>query len=118
MIVRAVSIAVALFVTSNANAATVLFKDYKHPKDELTGTFNKLYLDGVKEGLIAYNVALAQDGQTPYFCPPPKMALTTDQAEDILLREAKVLHDPDKFPISTVLLEGLKETFPCEAQSK
>jgi hypothetical protein len=118
MIKQAIGAAIALCIASSANAATVLFKDYKNPSDDLARTFNKIYLDGLKEGVITFNVALVQGGKLPLFCPPPKMALTMEQAEDIMLREAKMAGDPGSTPIAIVLLAGLRETFPCETREK
>ena len=69
-------------------------------------------------GFIAFNAAIVQDGQTPLFCLPGKLALTTDQADDILKREAKKVPPSDDMPIGILLLAGLRETFPCEGQNK
>jgi hypothetical protein len=121
MIKRATCAAIALLFASGANAATVLFKDYRTPKDEITRSFNKLYLDGLKEGLITFSVVLAREGISPLFCVPQKLALTVDQADDILMREAmraKTAVSLDDIPISIILLAGLRNTFPCGGQSK
>jgi hypothetical protein len=89
-----------------------------HPRSETERDFDSIYLDGVRDGLIMHNTAIAQDGQTPLFCLPPKLALTTEQADDILRREAKKNVPADDMPIAIVLLAGLRETFPCEGQNK
>jgi hypothetical protein len=104
---------VALTLASSANAATVRFKQYTDETDKQFRVFNRMYLDGVKEGLIAFNSALVADGKSPLFCLPPKLALTVEQADNIMMREAKVFTDPDNFPISILLLNGLEATFPC-----
>jgi hypothetical protein len=114
----AIGTAIALCCAFSANAATILFGSYKNPKDEQARTFYKLHLDGLTEGFITFNVALRQYGRPPLFCLPPKMALTIAQAEDIMFREAKTVRDPDRTPIAIVLLEGLKETFPCDTEEK
>ena len=118
MIKRVMIAAIAVCVVSSANALTVRFKQYINPSDETAHEFDKLYLDGVSDGLITLNVALRQEGKTPLFCLPPKMALTTEQADDILRREAKKIVPSDDMPIGIVLLAGLRETFPCEGQNK
>lgn len=106
----------ALCVASGANAATLRFKNYTTPKDEAQRILNAVYLDGLKDGLITLNIAIARKGVTPLFCLPPKMALTGDQADDILKREAQSVPEPDDMPVGIVLLAGLRKTFPCEGQ--
>jgi hypothetical protein len=110
--------AIAYCIASSANAATVRFKNYTTPEDEKQRILNAVYLDGLKDGLIILNVALARHGAAPLFCLPPKMVLTGDQADDILMREAKSVPEPDDMPIGIVLLAGLRKTFPCEEQGK
>ena len=88
------------------------------PEDEKQRFMNEIYLDGLKDGLIAFNVTLAHSGAAPLFCLPPKMVLTGDQVDDILMREAKSVPEPDDMPIGIVLLAGLRKTFPCEEQGK
>jgi hypothetical protein len=57
---RRLIIALTLFgLASSADAASVLFKNYKAPKDASEKTLLKIYLDGVKEGLLALNSELA-----------------------------------------------------------
>ena len=110
----------ALGFGSDASAATVSFKQYTNPSSETFRTFNKLYLSGVMEGLLTFNSSLISDGAQPLFCLPPKLAVTEEQAADIMMREANTIGS-DKvadIPISILLLEGLKETFPCGAQRK
>jgi len=118
MIKRVMSAAIALCVASGANAATLRFKNYTEPKDEAQRILNAVYLDGLKDGLITFNIALARSGAAPLFCLPPKMVLTPDQADDILMREAKGVPMPDDMPIGIPLLAGLRKTFPCGGQSK
>jgi hypothetical protein len=53
-------------------------------------------------------------GSPQMFCLPPNLALTGDQVEDILQRAAKKVRKvPDDMPGSIILLDGLKDTFPC-----
>jgi Rap1a immunity proteins len=114
MITRA-AIGLMLFsLASSANAAVVLLKDYKAPKDNWAKAFNKVYLGGVAQGLVAFDAQLRIEGRQPLFCIPEKMALTDEQAENIMMREAQKMADPDRFPISIILIDGLEETFPCD----
>jgi hypothetical protein len=52
------------------------------------------------------------------FCLPPTLALSSDQADDIVMREVKSHPYPDDMIVSIVLLGGLRKTFPCGGQSK
>lgn len=45
---------------------------------------------------------------------PEKLALTVEQADDIVRRVANEISNPDPIPISFLLIRGLKETFPCD----
>src|SRR6516225_413758 len=113
MITKAV-IALMLFgLTSSANAMTVIFKDYKAANND-EKAFYYLYLDGVREGIIELNVALEEKRKQPLFCLPEKLALTVGQAEDIMMRQAEKMTDPDQLPIGLLLAQGLQNKFPCD----
>ncbi len=116
MIKRTICAAIALCVASGANAATLRLKSYMAPEDEKQRILNAVYLDGLKDGLIAFNVVLPRTGAAPLFCLPPTLVLTPEQADDILMREAKSHPYPDDMIVSIVLLAGLRKTFPCEGQ--
>ena len=112
---RRMVIALMLFgLSSSANAMTVIFKDYKAAANKDEKAFYYLYLDGVREGIIELNVLQAKRHQ-PLFCLPEKLTLTVGQAEDIMMRQAQKVADPDQLPIARLLAEGLKDTFPCHA---
>ena len=118
MIERAIGAAIMFCLISSANAATVLFKDYEAPQDEQARTFYTIYLDGAKDGMIALNAVLQSDGQAPIFCLPAKLALTAQQAEDIMTRAAQKIDDHGRMHISVLLGAGLRDTFPCDAKGK
>ena len=101
-----------------ANATTVLLSDYKAPKNEEFKAFNELYLTGVMEGLLTFNAKLATDGKPKLFCIPPRMEVTTQQAAEIMMHQAKNVPDADNYPISILLLAGLTDTFRCEEQTR
>ena len=112
MITKAV-IALMLSLTSSANAMTVIFKDYKAANND-ERAFYLLYLDGVREGIIELNVVLEEKRQQPLFCLPEKLVLTIEQAEDIVMRQAEKITDPEQLPIGLLLAQGLQNTFPCD----
>ena len=90
----------------------------KAPKNEEFKAFNELYLTGVMEGLLTFNAKLATDGKPKLFCLPPKKEVTTQQAAEIMIHQAKDVPDADNYPISILLLAGLTDTFRCEEQTR
>jgi hypothetical protein len=50
---------------------------------------------------------------TPIFCTPPTLAITTEQAVDMLDRYLSAHKTTASDPIEFYLLATLKETFPC-----
>jgi Rap1a immunity proteins len=113
MITKAVIVLMLFGLISSANAMTVIFKDYKAANND-EKAFYLLYLDGVREGIIELNVVLEEKRQQPLFCLPEKSALTVGQAEDIMMRQAEKITDPDQLPIGLLLAQGLQNTFPCD----
>jgi len=113
MITKAVIALILFGLTSSANAMMVIFKDYKAAANKDEKAFYLLYLDGVREGIIELNVVLEEKRQQPLFCLPDKLALTVGQAEDIMMRQAEKITDPDQLPIGLLLAQGLQDTFPC-----
>jgi hypothetical protein len=99
---------------SYANAASILLRTYKSPIDKADKALLKVYLDGVKEGIVMLNVTLQAEGRQPLFCQPQNLALTVERAEEIMLRKAKKMADPDGVPVSIILIHGLQDTFPCD----
>jgi hypothetical protein len=101
-----------LLLSSAGSAQTVRLGKYRHPANEKMRLLNKVYLAGVIGGLVGYAVVAKRE---KLFCLPPSLALTAEQAEDVMLRWAKKFPDAktDEMPISLPLLWGLRETFPC-----
>ncbi len=109
---RYLVVAALLTVAStSASAQTVRLDQYQRPSEPKFKVFNQAYLKGVVDGLIASSVA--QDARDRFFCIPPEMAITVEQAEDIMLRYAKKKQLPGTVPIGVPMLGGLKDTFPC-----
>ncbi len=98
---------------SGASAQTVTLEQYQHPKSEKDFSFNKPYFEGIKDGLVAYNMSL--EGRL--FClagNPP--VLTFDRANDILMHWARKRGgDAAGLPLGLALLYSLKDAFPCRA---
>jgi len=108
---RCLVIAVLLSLASSpASAQTVRLEEYQHPAEPKFKEFNHIYLKGVVDGFIAYSVA---DAKNRFFCVRPKLAISIEQAEDIMLRYAEKKQYPGDVPIGVPLFFGLREAFPC-----
>ncbi|MCR6733739.1 MAG: hypothetical protein NVV83_06455 [Afipia sp.] len=95
-------------------ASDVRLDAYRNPKNESFRNINQLYLDGVKSGLMAYNARIKSQGGQPAFCMPDNLAMSIEQAEEIMLRRADKSSAKGDMPVSILLLSGLRDTFPCE----
>lgn len=101
--------AVLMVAGGVASAQTVRLEQYRHPAEPKFKVLNQLYLKGVLDGFMAYSVAQhARD-----FCLPAEVAMTVEQAEEIMLRFAEKRQFPETVPIAVPLLGGLKEAYPC-----
>jgi hypothetical protein len=101
-------------LSSSADAHTMPLRDYKALKNENEKDFIKNYLSGVIAGISALYADLIVHGKQTPFCIPSNLALTSEQAEDIIMRAASRTDGPDDIDVATYLVDGLKVTFPCQ----
>jgi len=80
----------------------VRLDQYEHPSNPKFKDFNQLYLKGAVDCLITYSAA--QNERDRFFCLPPEMAITVEQAEDIMLRYAEKKRPPGNALIGVPLL--------------
>ena len=101
---------------ADANAQTVTVEQYQHPKGESDLNFNKPYFEGIKDGLVAYNMSL----EDKFFClggMPP--VLTFERANDILLRWARNRKgNAAGLSLGLALLYSLQDAFPCKGTAR
>jgi len=99
-------------------------------KSQQLKKIHKMYLQGVRDGLLAYNRQLETDtsrrgGAKPYFCLPPGFDLTIDKTEKLASRKmenaASNLEDSssnfdERYDVSfpRLLLTKLREAYPCK----
>ena len=79
----------ALCMVSTANAAMNRIE-----KSQQLKKIHKMYLQGVRDGLLAYNRQLETDtsrrgGSKPYFCLPANFDLTIDKTERLTTRKVE-----------------------------
>ena len=113
----------AVCMVSSANAALSRIE-----KGEQLKKIHKMYLQGVRDGLLAYNRQLATDTSRrgkPYFCLPPDFDLTLDKTEKLTSRkvESAASNSEDgssnfdaRYDVSfpRLLLAKLMEAYPCK----
>ena len=115
----------ALCMVSTANAAMNRIE-----KSQQLKKIHKMYLQGVRDGLLAYNRQLETDtsrrgGSKPYFCLPANFDLTIDKTERLTTRKVESaptnLEDlassfDERYDISfpKLLLAKLREAYPCK----
>lgn len=113
---------VLIFSTAKAQRSQLDVETYLKEKNNPTLAFkNKTYLQGVSAGLGTANISVS-NGQVRelFFCLPELLSLTADNITTILDNEiehaAKYMKKTnlDEFPISILLMDGLKRTFPCK----
>jgi hypothetical protein len=95
-------------------AVDVRLDSYRNPKNENFRIFSRMYLDGVKGGLMAYNALVKSRGGELAFCMPGDLALTTEQVEEIMLKSADKRAAKGDWLVASLLLWGLRDSFPCE----
>jgi hypothetical protein len=115
----------ALLMVSTANAAMNRIE-----KGQQLKKLHKMYLQGVRDGLLAYNRQLQTDtsrrgGSKPYFCLPANFDLTIDKTEKLASRKIEStpssLEDgssnfDERYDVSfpNLLLSKLREAYPCK----
>ena len=105
---------VVLFVSA-ANAQTVTIEQFAHPQAEKDLSANKSYFSGLKDGLVAYNMA----AEEKLFCLPEAANLTFERASEILIRwSRKRGTGAASLPLGLSLLQSLEEAFPCSNRGR
>jgi hypothetical protein len=115
----------AVCMISSANAAMNRIE-----KGQQLKKLHKMYLQGVRDGLLAYNRQLETDmsrrgGSKPYFCLPANFDLTIDKTEKLTSRKVESapsnLEDDssnfdERYDVTfpKLLLGKLREAYPCK----
>jgi hypothetical protein len=110
VVTTASTLLLGISLSFGAAAQTLTTEQYRHPKTANDLKFNKTYLMGVADGLIAYNTL----AERKFFCPPgllPKISF--DQANDLVMRYAHKASGASDLPLGRVLLFGLRQAYPC-----
>jgi hypothetical protein len=101
---------ISLSLCFGAEAQTVTLGQFQHPAGAKDLEFNKAYLLGALNGLLAFNAA-SDDKQ---FCLPgliPK--LTFEETNDVVIRWARKTSGSTDITLGQALMFGLKAAYPC-----
>jgi hypothetical protein len=72
-----------------------------------------LRLGGVVLGMNWANSLLENQGRPQFYCLPPNLVLTDDQAADMLRRQVQTSPSMGMLPFGIVITSALMTTFPC-----
>jgi hypothetical protein len=78
----------------------------------------RMYFGGVSEGVSWMNILAAADKTKLGYCPPERLAITTDQYESIFERFLKKNAHLFDRPTSLVLFMSLSDAFPCSKKAQ
>lgn len=99
-----------LSLSFGAAAEQLRMGQYRHPKTAADLKYNKVYLNGVVDGLLAYNLS----ARPKLFCMPGLLPhISFDEANDLVMRYARKAGGAVDLPLGRVLLFGLKQAYPC-----
>jgi hypothetical protein len=112
----AVALTIGLVLTGNAAAQGLTIDSYRRPNSQTELDFNKGYLTGLKDGLIAYNMTL----DDKLFCLTGEIpTLSFDQANDLTMSWARKRGaDSGGTSVSRALLTALRERYPCRGSAR
>lgn len=72
------------------------------------------YIEGLSSGIDWTNTAIPMMKKgSPLYCPPPKLSLTIEQVENILVRYVESKPSEAQDPIGFVMLKAFRDIFPC-----
>ena len=115
-----------VLLLGSVSASAMTYDKYTWLKNIATeGTMEAVtltvYLAVVAKTYRDTNLSLIKRGKTPLYCQPATLSLNHDTVTDIIETKAekttRVGTEINTVSISTMLLEGLRETYPCTIHS-
>jgi len=112
---KIIIIFIILLIAVNASAELTI-KEYLKDKNNRDVA---IFISGLAVGMGWVNTELRMTKRQPLFCIPEKLVLNVKNYQEILdrliqeMRETRTSRD-DEYTVGLILLEGLKETFPCK----
>lgn len=105
---------IALLVSSMAHAAPTVRDHLQNvSKADYQASMN-IWFDGVISGFLAGNADLTQSRKvSPLFCLPKGRGISSADAMKLVDQEVGSRRWKDSVPLSTVLLDALQQSYPC-----
>ena len=98
---------------NSVGTAGGFLKEYDTAKAPARAVLEVL-IKGMVDGLGWANASLRAEGkQSPLYCEPKELALTTSQVIDILRRQVRQSPPLASDPLGAVILASLQKVFPC-----
>ena len=118
----AIKILLIALLFGSVPASAMTYEGYTKLKSTNEGTVEAVtltvYLAVLASTYKDTNINLKKKGKSPLYCQPEKVSLNQDSVTDILEARAEKTKQNGaqvkRASVSTLLLEGLRETFPCE----
>jgi len=112
---KALLIIAVIAITAPHDSYALSLADYRLFKD-VEPKLIAAHLESVGTGFLWANATLNGDGQTMLYCAPPRFMMNgqnyIDLLDDYIQRDVD-LDSPDT-PIEMLLLNALRNEFPCE----
>jgi hypothetical protein len=109
-----ISASVALAVLSITSASAEPFANDAIERYRLGDPAMFAFLAGNVNGLIWANTNLRSNDHTELFCVPPSDSVSVQQAVEMMSKHIKEKTTEGQLPVGSLLLQSLKETFPCK----
>jgi Rap1a immunity proteins len=72
------------------------------------------FLAGDLNGLISANAELHSNHHAELFCVPPTVAVSVQQAVEMVSKRIKESPTDAQLPVGPLILQGLKQNYPCQ----
>jgi hypothetical protein len=112
--VLGISASVALAVLSIMPASAEPFANDAIERYRLGDPAMFAFLAGNVNGLIWANTSLRSNDHAGLFCVPPSVPISVQQAVEVMSKRIKENPAEGQLPVGSLLLQSLKETFPCK----
>ena len=108
---------IALMFAPQLASAQITIEQYRQARLAKDQSSLQIYIAGVVDGIYWANIALKSERARPLYCMPDGLAFNSDNA--IYLIDSTLKKPNNKFvssdtPIGIVLLQAIKDEFPCK----
>jgi hypothetical protein len=107
------ALALAMPFYVHAGKAGLSVGEYKAYQIESRDTMT-IYVHGVWAGIFWDEAKRTANNQKPLYCPPKNLVVTGDDV--VALLDKKILSEDfdDVYPIALIVLDVVRETYPCK----